>query len=72
MSPEPDIHEIARRQAVLEQRVGDHDTVLVDIRAHLAEIVGEFGKFRLSACVFFATVFAGSPTGHDLIGRLLG
>lgn len=70
--PDPDIHEIAREQAVLKERVATHDRVLDDIRSHLNQLVTEAGKFRLVVCVVGAMLLAGSPTGHDLLVHLLG
>lgn len=68
----PDIHEIARQQAVLVQRVDDHDNVLVDIREHLATVATELGKLKLWGVGASALFFAGSETGHALLLKLIG
>lgn len=59
-------------QAIGNQRLDDHDGVLVDIRDHLKTLTASVVAWDKKFYVFVAVIAAGSPTGQDLIGKFLG
>lgn len=67
-----DLDALALKQREHGRRLDDHDTVLVDIRQHLGEVVAEFTKLKTYALAIALATFGGSDTGRELVKHLLG
>jgi hypothetical protein len=69
---DPDrIRDLEEGQRDHTKRLDDHENVLKDIRAHLAELVAQFSKLRVTGLIAVVVIFGGTQNGEKLV-KLLG
>lgn len=58
------------KAAVHDQKITDHDKVLVSIQDHLGILVEKIGGFERKLIILACVIAAGTPGGSQLISRL--